>query len=280
MIILALISGSLIAFVLQRPVARFAVRIGAVSRVREDRWQHPQSLSRLAGLSFALPLLIAAAAFQQFSLALTLSMVIALGVLDDARELSPLPKFLGQIVALIPFVLGNVAFGSQTLVMFWLLVHLNATNMFDNMDGSLGVVGSVSLLTYGGLLVRADPTLAALSFMLAGGLIVFLKENWHPAKAFMGDTGSMVVGLVLGLCSLELMSVTNNVFKATLPSCLILLDSIRVCITRLATHTPIWIGGLDHLTHRLARRGYAPQRIALTFAIITMLCSAAALAIE
>ncbi|HET6512165.1 MAG TPA: MraY family glycosyltransferase, partial [Candidatus Kapabacteria bacterium] len=196
----AIAIGALLTWMLQRPTALLAVRIGAVSRIRSDRWSHPAPLQRLAGLAFSIPAIACCIWVSYNALALSLAFLVLLGMIDDAKELKPAVKFLGQIVAVLPYTLLSGSFSMQPVLLFWLLLHINAANMFDNMDGSLALVAAICLIGSGAMLYAYSPS-AVFAFALAGGLLCFLRINWHPAKAFMGDTGSMVVGMVLGILS-------------------------------------------------------------------------------
>jgi len=142
----------------------------------------------------------------------------ALGLWDDRYGMRPLHKFLGQIVASLPFVLFGITIDQVSglgwvvdlgllgipLTVFWLVACSNLINLMDGLDGLAASISLVAALTISLLAVVAKlPVVAGLNLILVGVLLGFLMHNWNPAKIFMGDSGSLTLGFLVGAFSLE-----------------------------------------------------------------------------
>ena len=157
----------------------------------------------------------------------SLIIMFFIGLKDDIVELSPVKKFIGQLVAagiLVFFadfrltnmvgILGiyeipyNV---SCILTMFTILVIINAYNLIDGIDGLAAGIGIIASTAFGIILFMLNnAVLAGLSFALSGALLAFLWFNLSPAKIFMGDTGSLVVGLILSILAITFIETNIN----------------------------------------------------------------------
>lgn len=141
-----------------------------------------------------------------------------LGLWDDRYGLRPLHKFLGQILASFPFVIFGISINQVSglgwvvdlgifgipLTVFWLVACSNLINLMDGLDGLAASISLVAALTISLLaLVAGLPVVSGLNIILAGVLIGFLMHNWNPAKIFMGDSGSLTLGFLIGAFSLE-----------------------------------------------------------------------------
>jgi UDP-GlcNAc:undecaprenyl-phosphate GlcNAc-1-phosphate transferase len=214
-------------------LARVARRLGAVARVQPDRWHRSGEIPRLAG-----PALLAAVAPwlppEQVAVAAVACLV---GAFDDVRPLSPAVKALGILVAavLAALVTGKV----WVLPVFWLAC--NAVNLLDHADGLAAASTAGALAGLSGDLGMAG----------AGACLGFLLFNYPPARAFMGDSGSLTLGAVLVLAA------APSGPLPTLAWCAVpLLDAVHVTIKRLAAGRKPWVGGTDHSGHLLLRAGF------------------------
>jgi UDP-GlcNAc:undecaprenyl-phosphate GlcNAc-1-phosphate transferase len=151
----------------------------------------------------------------------------------------------------------------------------------DNMDGAAASVVGISAAGTGALAVVAgDPTLAALCLGLAGACAGFLPRNLaRPSRIFMGDGGSMPLGLLIAGASMKVASAGGlgaaGVLEAALILGLVILDTMLVIVSRRRGGRPLMTGGRDHLTHRLRTRLRTPRAVAISLAAAQLaLCAA------
>ncbi len=158
------------------------------------------------------------------------------------------------------------------LTVVWVVGVMNAFNLMDNMDGAAASVAAVSALGAGTLgLMSHDYALAALSFAVAGACFGFLPRNLaKPARLFMGDGGSLLVGLLIARVTMAAVNPgylgASGVIIAALLVALVIFDTTLVTISRSRAGRSVLLGGRDHLTHRLVGRLETPRRVALTLA--------------
>ena len=190
-----------------------AIRFGIVDTPDGRLKRQAQPVPYLGGLAIYLAFLVALALTFEFSdqvlgMLLAGSIVVILGLLDDLGQLGPLIKICGQLVAIwvliksgifiqLTFIPPEIAY---PLTVIWLLATINAFNLLDIMDGLSTGTAILASLTFmviadldGGI---ASATMAA---ALAGACIGFLRFNRYPAQIYMGDTGSMFLGVVLAI---------------------------------------------------------------------------------
>ncbi len=256
---------------------------------------HGSSTPYLGGAAIMLGVLAAAVAFGGGTG--TYAAIIAcaagmwvVGTLDDRVNLSPFLRL--AIEAGVGYVLwetghGWAVLGSAPLDLLltcaWVIAIVNAVNLMDNMDGAAATVTAVSAAGIGLLAAFDDvPVLAALCFAVAGACAGFLPHNLaRPARIFMGDGGSMPLGLLLACVSLAAASHAvagvNAVATAALLVGLVILDTSLVMFSRKRAGRPLMTGGRDHLTHRLrSRLRSAHAVVALLACTQVALCTAAA----
>ncbi len=191
----------------------------------------------------------------------------ALGTVDDRRTLSPLLRVVVEaLLALGLWALGlgwDVGAGSAvdvTLSIAWVVLVVNAFNLFDNMDGAAGTMGfvvSASAAVLG--LIEGDPWLAGTAGALAGACLGFLPHNMSsPARIFLGDGGSMPLGFAVAAVTMTGLSDTVAAWQALFVGLLLvgipLLDTALVIVSRRRRGISILTGGQDHLTFRTRSR--------------------------
>jgi UDP-GlcNAc:undecaprenyl-phosphate GlcNAc-1-phosphate transferase len=208
--------------------------------------------------------------------ALAGGMLIALlGLIDDRRGLHPMIKMAGQIAAAVLLVSGlHAPAWLAALAVVGVVGLINACNFLDNMDGILAGIATVCGLAFcwiGG----GDGPLAALGAAVAGGAVGFLLHNAPPARIFMGDMGSMVLGYLLAALALGVLAGGS---QAPGPVRLVgvllvvgypIFDITFVTLIRLAEGRSILLGGKDHSTHRLHRIIDDPRVTALVIHLLT-----------
>ncbi len=221
--------------------------------------------------------------------------IFVVGVVDDIVELKPKPKLAGQIIAACIVAAsglllssfhsplpggGYVELGwlSYPITVFYLVAFANVINLIDGLDGLAAGITSISAITIFILCVVTNALAAAmLSVILLGACVGFLRFNFHPASIFMGDSGALTLGFMLGIISLfgsartaMLVSLLVPVLAAGVP----IMDTAIAIIRRKRAHRPIGEADKGHIHHRLMQAGYS-QRVT----VLIMWAWTAALAI-
>lgn len=294
-------------------VRALAVRLGALDQPGARR-VHPTPVPRLGGvavlvagalaLAFA-PLLgvpaldlLAARGWHLGWLLAGILLVTTAGIVDDIRGLEPLPKLGWQSAAAAmaiaggyglrgatnPFTGGFIEFGAAgglaTLV--WILVITNAVNLIDGLDGlaaGVAMIASATLLVVAVSEDRVDA--ACLWATLLGALAGFLRYNFNPASIFLGDSGSLLIGYLLAVLSLQSLQkgatavvVLVPLLALGLPIMEVVLTLIRrTLVTGLAS---IFRADRQHIHHRLVATGMTQRRAVLTLYAVGVTFSALA----
>lgn len=209
--------------------------------------------------------------------------VLAVGTLDDVFSLSAAQKLAGQTVAALlvacsgvllfemknPVGSGFVDFGlwAYPLTVLYLLLFMNAINLIDGLDGLCGGISCIAFATlFAVALSKGNSGVALCSAVLLGAVLAFLRFNVHPASIFMGDSGSLFLGLSLGVLSLVgvMRSPYVTVLAAPLAVAVVpFLDSFAAVVRRLRGHQPLERADKAHIHHRLMVRGLAEEHVVL-----------------
>ncbi len=262
------------------PICRsFAIKKGFVARPRKDRWNtRPTAL--FGGVAIAVTVLgLALTGGDLLQLALPLiggALMFVVGVTDDILSLKPTTKLVTQIAVAAMFAFfgerlrwTDIDALDMLLTMVWLVTLTNAFNLLDNMDGlcaGTAIIAGAALLF--ALVGRADvqPELRYLAIVL-GATSGFLIYNAHPASIFMGDAGSLFLGLTLAALTLTAGGATHDrsrVLSVVVAPVLVLLipifDTTLVTVSRLLSGRPVSRGGRDHSSHRLVALGLSERR--------------------
>ncbi len=239
---------------------------------------------------------------KEFQILIATSLVLFfVGVKDDIIGTAPVKKlFAHVVVGLILILMGHIQitglhgvlgiekipdWASIFLSLFTYIVVVNAMNLIDGVDGLAAGVGFLATVFFGTWFVFANEyTLASLSFALAGSLLGFLVFNFSPAKIFMGDSGSLIIGMFIYVLSTELIefpadrldsfwvNISNPVFAI---AALIypLTDTLRVFVIRAIRGQSPFSADRNHLHHRLIDCGYSHTKTVIIiyfFTIITV----------
>lgn len=213
------------------------------------------------------------------------SWLVIVGLVDDARGLKPVVKLLGQIIAAgaayaLDIRVGN-ALGIQLSpildfagTVIWILVFINAFNLIDGIDGlaaGLAVIATIGIA--GGLIFRHVPADVLVCLGFSGACLAFLRYNFHPASIFLGDTGSMFVGLTLACIALStaskgaaLASIAVPFLAIGVPIFDVMLAIWRRMVGRLfaggESRHRVMGADMEHLHHRLIRSGMSQKVVA------------------
>jgi UDP-GlcNAc:undecaprenyl-phosphate GlcNAc-1-phosphate transferase len=214
-----------------------------------------------------------------------------LGWLDDKHELKPFQKFTGQFfIALLVAASGarvtlfvpNIFF-SYGVTILWLLTVINAFNFIDNMNGLCAGLGAIGALLFALIAATHGEYLVALTgFLMCGALLGFLPHNFPNARAFLGDSGSHLVGYLLAVLAIlphfytkknpHPLAVLSPLFVLAVP----LIDLAWVVIVRTFAGKPFWIGDTNHLSHRLVRAGLSRTNAVLVIWLLATIIGAVA----
>jgi UDP-GlcNAc:undecaprenyl-phosphate GlcNAc-1-phosphate transferase len=171
------------------------------------------------------------------------------------------------------------------VTLLWVVGVVNAFNLMDNMDGAAATSAAVSSIGAGVLALVSGLTVAApLCFAIAGACISFLPRNLaRPARIFMGDGGSLPIGLLVAGVAMEAVNRRylgpSGVVVGALLVALVILDTTLVTFSRTRAGRPVLSGGRDHLTHRLVRRLESPRHVALALACTQFVVSSVTIAV-
>jgi UDP-GlcNAc:undecaprenyl-phosphate GlcNAc-1-phosphate transferase len=224
------------------------------------------------------------------------SLVIFLvGMIDDCGRLRGRHKLLGQFIAVgillysglsvrdIMVFHHHIKLGllSQPFLLFWMLGAINSLNLLDGMDGSLSVLALIVCVTLGTLaMADGHGDCACLALALAGALLGFLCYNFPPASIFLGDCGSMLIGLLVGVLALRVCQPSRGTLVLAIPAVLLIipiLDTAAAVLRRKLEGKSIYDADRGHLHHCLLRRGLSPRMVLLWICCLCMVAAAGAL---
>ncbi len=277
-------------------VARLARRFGFVDVPRQPKHVHHVPIPRLGGAALFLPFVASVGLSlvlpvqrqdplelrRLAGLLIGSAMVFGLGVMDDKRELDPVPQFIVQFVAAAiavccgitigqianPFG-GMIAFSLPLTVfftLFWLMGMMNTVNWLDGLDGLAGGVTVIaSLLLFAHSYRLGQYSIALLPLALAGSVLGFLPFNFYPARVFMGTSGSVFLGFTVGaLAIIGGAKMATALLVLGIP----ILDVAWQIINRLRLGRSPFLGDRGHLHHRLLDLGLSHRRVVFLFYLL------------
>ena len=208
-----------------------------------------------------------------------------IGLWDDLKNLPPLPRFIGQSVAGLvvaaALVLGsNVAnptgstFADVLITVIWVVGICNSINFFDNLDGGAAGTAAISAIFLTYLAINSGQAfVAALSIVVAGATLGFLIWNRAPARIYMGDAGALFLGVLLATLTIRLNPDTQTSIGSFATPILLLaipiLDTTIAVLSRLRRGVSPFLGGKDHLSHRLVRTGLSRKIAAIALWVLS-----------
>lgn len=293
--VLAFVTALFVTYVLTPIIKRLAVRVGAMD-VPDARKVHHGSIPRLGGLAIFIGYIVAVVAtvsdlFSVMGLIVGSIILIAVGVWDDVKQIGPKTKLLGQILAAAVLV----AFGDKVefitnpwgqmiyldyfsipLTIFWIVGFTNIVNLIDGLDGlaaGISLISCIAIFTV--LLQIGQSDLALVTMALAGAACGFLRYNFNPAKIFMGDTGSMLLGYTMAAVSVIGAVKTAATVSLVVPVIVLglpILDTTFAIIRRKINNRPVFKPDKGHVHHRLLAMGLTQkQAVLLMYAVTTVL---------
>ncbi len=261
------------------PPLRLAAERFHVMDLPGDRKVHEHPVPRIGGVALAIGACATIAWWvptdvTMLSILLGSIIIVAFGVWDDCVDLSYRTKLLGQVLAaLAVIVVGGIRFNTMpflldTEIPLWVSIPVtllflvgvsNAVNLTDGLDG---LAGGLSFLTLFGIAYLAylshDSTVLALTMPFLGALLGFLRYNTYPARIFMGDGGSQLLGFIMGVLAIVLTDSSRGPFSPSLLLFLLglpFLDTLGVTVQRLTEGRSPFLGDRTHIHHKLLRVG-------------------------
>jgi len=284
---------------------RWALDAGAVD-LPDERKVHDRAVPRIGGVAIGMAWLFSLLVYVDMTrevrgiLAGSL-VVFCIGLIDDLYGLSPKRKFMGQILAcLVTMAVGKLyihrlgdLFGSGNLdIPLWLAIPftviavvgvVNAFNLMDGLDGLAGGISSIALTAFLILgYLNGNHLVVAMCAALLGGIFGFLKYNLYPARIFMGDTGSLMVGFIIAFLAVRLTQCPGSGVQPLVPVLILglpIADTFRVMGGRLMMRKSPFSPDRTHVHHRFLDLGFQHRTtviiiycVSLFWASTTLLC--------
>jgi UDP-GlcNAc:undecaprenyl-phosphate GlcNAc-1-phosphate transferase len=215
------------------------------------------------------------------------SVLFAVGLADDKKHLGPFLKLAVQFAVAVSaaafaeirvelFIENEII--ATVLSAFWIVLIINAFNFLDNMDGlSAGIAVIVSGILFTAAVLSGQVFVGALALVMIGTLLGFLVFNFPPAKVFMGDAGSLVVGFLVALLTMRTTyyheAQSGRWYAVLMPLVVMavpLYDFISVTLLRLSQGKSPLVGDTQHFSHRLKKRGLTDTQTVLTLYLATL----------
>ncbi|HEX9375057.1 MAG TPA: MraY family glycosyltransferase [Actinomycetota bacterium] len=317
-----------VSFATTPAVRWLAVRIGAVDHP-SDRKVHPRPTPTMGGLAIFLAVLAGMVVAHQLGAFRALfrtslepagalvagAVLVLIGVVDDVRGTAAPVKLAGQLLAAGLLVLfgvqllyfffpgqGLLVLGSDLavpLTVVWVVGMVNAVNLIDGLDGLAAGMVAIAAIAFFTYVVQAPSsgesgnlTAPLLSALAAGGALGFLPWNFHPARIFMGDSGSMLLGLLLAAATIsgvgrnfvppsggDLAAFSIPVLVPLVILAVPFLDVVLAILRRMRRGRPVTHADKEHIHHRLMDFGHSHRQAVLLMYLWSTLISGSALAV-
>ena len=294
----------LVAFVLAAIVALYttplmraaALKFGIVDRPDGKLKRQAEPVPYLGGLAVFLAYLVALGVVFEFNqevlgILLAGTLMLLVGLIDDLGVLSPWEKLAGEAVAIavllktglyvhLVFLPVLVAFAISIL---WLFTVTNALNILDIMDGlATGVAAIAAAFLAAIAVLNGKPTVAAMAAALSGSLLGFLRFNFRPARIYLGDSGSLFIGITVAALAMNGRYTLDNLVGMVTPAIILsvpLFDLVFVSIVRLEKGLSPFRGSPDQFALRLRDAGFSIPAVVLSAYAAAVGASAIGLAI-
>lgn len=243
--------------------------------------------------------MLRAKAYFIYGLIACTACMLLLGIVDDRHAIKPRIKLLVQVVVALAAISLGFRIEAVTvpwydsvslppvvgiiLSLLWIVGITNAVNLSDGLDGlAAGICLLASAVNAVVAIYLGNHYMTVMMVLLAGALLGFLRWNFHPARVFLGDTGSLALGVYLALASLHSAQKAHTVVLILIPLFALgypIFDTLLAIARRMARGQPLFASDRDHIHHRLVRRGGSPSAAALLIYVasflVSLLCIAA-----
>ncbi len=286
-----------------------AYKIGAIDVPKDARRVHDHPIPRLGGLAIFYGFLISILCFatvdtQLKGIIIGCLIIVAVGIVDDVKQLGAKVKFALQIVTAVVVVLHgvtikyisvpsfiveggilNLGFMSIPITIVWIVGVTNAVNLIDGLDGlAVGVSSIATFSLFFIAILTREFQLAVITAALAGACLGFLPYNFNPAKIFMGDTGSTFLGFMLSVICIQGLFKGYVIISFIVPFLILglpIFDTGFAIVRRIWNKKPIMAPDRGHLHHRLMDMGFSQkQTVAILYVIASILAMSAVVVLE
>lgn len=295
---------ALLLVVLITPAVSLAAwHFGVLDVPTDARRLHRRPIPRLGGVAIYIGIVIPALALGHhhgfWGIMLGATLMLGLGLLDDVHALHPGVKMAGLVaIAAVPVSFGiridhvtlpllgvfNLGWWSVLVTVLWVVAIANIVNFIDGMDGLAAGFCAIAALTFAILSASlSHPDAAAISAIVAGASVGFLRYNFHPASIIMGDCGALMLGYLLATIAIQGVLKTAAAVSLVFPLVVLalpILDTSFVILKRMKYGQPIYQADRSHFHHRFASIGFGQRRTALTLYAWCLVLSAFALAVR
>jgi len=303
------IATFVLSWLLTLIVKELALKYKVLDYPDADRHQHMKPTPLLGGLGIFLALVISLYAGRLailsgklepshwFGVLIGATILVIGGIIDDVKKVSPFRQFLFPLLAAIAVVIGGVGiekitnpfggflyFNTWVIPAFsilWLLGMMYTTKLLDGVDGlvsSIGAVGAIVIFLFTMTTRWYQPDIAFAALMLAAACFGFLILNWSPAKIFLGESGALLIGFILGVLSIIS---GGKIAIALLIMGIPILDVAWTIIRRIvAGKNPFKSADRKHLHFRLLDAGLSPRKTVLAFIITSFIFGLSALFLQ
>lgn len=314
-ILLATIITSFIIAFLTIPVfIKFSLKKNLVD-IPGRRKIHKKVTPSMGGIAIFLGFFFASLIWVEFQywkdikfILVSLFVIFFIGVRDDLVPLRAYIKLIGQIlVAIMIMVLMDLriqSFGglfglyelpdfvSYIITVFTIIIITNSFNLIDGLDGLAGTIASIAFFAFGTwFYLTGSEIYATLCFAMLGGVLAFLIFNWEPSEVFMGDTGALLIGMMLSILAIHFINANDNLpvsssykFMGSISTaiCIIiipLIDTLRIILLRLYKRKSPFSPDKSHIHHAIMRLGFTHSKTTLTlggfhafFILLAIIC--------
>lgn len=286
--LLCFLTAFAISLVTIPPIIHFVTRYKLYD-VPDHRKMHSAPIPTMGGIAIFFGMMAALAWWfplegntPALAFFIAICILFCIGIMDDLRDLSAKFKLLIEIVLAIMIAVAGIRLESMNglfgiyelpiaaqyaLTVLAIVGVTNAFNLIDGIDGLAGGLGFMSLIVLGLFLTMSgEAGLALIAFAMAGALLAFLYFNFNPAKIFMGDTGSLVLGFVIAVLCIKLTQVNNNGTARILHHAPVFVlgivmipvfDTLRVFAERIWRGKSPFHADKTHIHHLLTNAGYS-----------------------
>ena len=294
----------LVAFVvavIMTPLAiKIAPKIGAMDIPKDERRMHSKAMPRFGGMAIFVGIMVSLACFSfkdtgVSSIMIGCIMIYIVGVVDDLKTLKPIVKLGGQVICAavlffqgirIEFITnyfgeGSMVFGDIAcfiITTLWIVAITNAVNLIDGLDGLAAGISAISALCIGYVAyIHGQYTTTLAMMVIAGASLGFLPFNFHPAKTFMGDSGSQLLGFSIAAFSILGTVKSTTMVVVIIPALVLglpIFDTFMAIVRRTLRHQSFATADKEHFHHRIMRAGYGQRR-----SVMLMYCISAIMGI-
>ncbi|MDY0235756.1 MAG: MraY family glycosyltransferase [Gudongella sp.] len=287
-VLLPFLATFLMALVLTPAVIKFAIKIGAMDIPKDARRVHKVAMPLMGGLAMYIAVVVGMFIFLPkdrtfIAILIGATLILISGIKDDIRGTTPKEKLAYQIIAAgiaiwggvnIDFITNPFGQGSFNLswlaipiTIFWIVGITNTLNLIDGLDGLAGGVAFISSLSFMFVAIKMElDFVGVLAALVAGACLGFLPFNFNPAKIFMGDTGSLFLGYMLAVISIEGALKSVATIAMIIPIIILgvpIFDTTFAIFRRLLKGQSIMAADKSHLHHRLLEKGFTQKQTVL-----------------